>query len=122
MVVVAIIGIIAVIAIPAYQEHIRYSQTNVCARYILPSRLIVTNLVTNGTAIATIDAAALTLTQGVECDTITVNVNAGDLIIAGTGGGNTFEMRRAAANGAWACRVLDASNNAIPGTSCINLL
>lgn len=123
MVVTAVIGIIAAIAIPAYQENLRFSQTNVCARYILPSRLVATNLILNNTAIASINEAALTLTEGVECNTIQVGIDSGDLVISGlANSGDIFEMRRTAVNGAWVCTIIDSSGNDVTGTTCTNLL
>lgn len=131
MVVVAVIGIIIVVTVPAYQEHVRYSDTNKCAKYILGSRLNATNLISiaNG-SVTGIDAAALGLTNSnSECSGgVTVTEASGVLTIQGSTGtlgaaaaSRRFTMTRAAANGAWSCQTTDSGGSVIKTGTCTEL-
>ncbi len=121
MVVVAVIGIIAAVSIPSYRSYVSYSEINACARYILPSRLIATNLIiSNNSSIAGIDAASLGLSNGSECPDANISVAvAGEVLtISGAAGGKVFRMQRsdAASGGQWSCGIVGDTS-----TSCSDL-
>jgi prepilin-type N-terminal cleavage/methylation domain-containing protein len=129
MITVAVIGIIAAVAFPSYQEYIRYSDTNKCATYLMGSRLNATNLITsNNGALTAIDATALgIINSNNECSGgVTVTVAAGALTIAGDTGSlggssasRTFTMTRAAADGAWSCQTTDSGDVVLYTGSCV---
>jgi type IV pilus assembly protein PilA len=117
MIAVAVVGILAAIAIPSYQQYVSNSQVSACARYIMPSRLIATNLiVSNNSSVVGINAAALGLASGDECRDITVTPAGEVLTISGEAGGETFQMQRAdvAGGGTWSCGITGDLAN----TSC----
>jgi type IV pilus assembly protein PilA len=121
MIGVAILGILAAVAMPSYQQFIRDSEFNDCAKYLLASRLTATNLiVSNNSSVVGIDAAALGLANGNECGSIAVTVPTASevLTISGVAGGKTFQMQRddVAGGGVWSCSV-----DAVAVTSCSDL-
>lgn len=109
MITVAVIGIIAAVSIPAYQQYVTNSQISACARYIMPFRLIATNLiVSDNSSIAGVTTAALGLVDSPEC-TNTNSIIAGEVLtISGDAAdGRTFQMVRSnvANGGAWSCGI-----------------
>lgn len=118
MIAVAVIGILAAVSIPAYQVYVSNSQVSACARYIMPSRLIATNLIlsNNSSVPAGLTPAQLGLANGPECINIDVDVTAEVLTISGVADGQTFQMQRAdgAGGGAWSCGIVGDLAN----TSC----
>lgn len=131
MIAVVVVGIIAVVAVPAYQDYVRYGDTSKCAKYIIGSRLNATNLImANDGDVTGIDATALgLLNTNNECSGgITVAVNTGVLSIAGDTGAfgtvassRTFTMTRAAVGGAWSCTTTDSGGNVIQTGSCTSV-
>jgi type IV pilus assembly protein PilA len=129
MIVVVVIGILVVVAVPAYQEYIRYGDTNKCAFHLMGSRLSATNLIMNNNGLPpSIDADDLGLgNSNNECSGgITVTVAAGALTIAGDTGSldgssasRTFTMTRAAADGAWSCQTTDSGGAVLYTGSCV---
>ncbi|MFT6969441.1 MAG: type IV pilus assembly protein PilA, partial [Cellvibrionaceae bacterium] len=75
MIVVAVLGIIAAVSIPSYREYVTNSEVSACARYIMPSRLIATNLIisNNSSVPPTLDEADLGLVNGA-CTSVNVDV------------------------------------------------
>ena len=111
MITVAIIGIIAVIAIPSYQQYVGNSQVSACARYIMPSRLIATNLImSNNSSIPALGNADLGLINGA-CTSISVDVTGQVLTISGVAGGDTFQMQRSSVGGTWSCGIVGDLTN-----------
>jgi prepilin-type N-terminal cleavage/methylation domain-containing protein len=131
MITVVVIGIVAIVAIPSYQEYIRYGDTNKCAQYITASRLYAINLISLADGSTTgINAAALGLSNsnGQCSGGITVTEAAGLLTIRGDAGtlgaapaSRRFIMTRAAANGAWSCQTTDSVGTVIQAGSCTKL-
>jgi prepilin-type N-terminal cleavage/methylation domain-containing protein len=117
MITVAVIGIIAAVSIPSYQAYVSNSEVSACARYIMPSRLIATNLIVNnnGSAVG-INTASLNLVNGRGCTGIVAGEAGEVLTITGDAGGKTFQMQRAnvAGGGAWSCGIVGDFAN----TSC----
>jgi type IV pilus assembly protein PilA len=118
MIVVAVLGIIAAVSIPSYREYVTNSEVSACARYIMPSRLIATNLIISNNSSLTgagITAASLGLANGRECSATDVDVTGEVLTIVGDAGGKTFQMQRAdvAGGGRWSCGIVGDA-----GTSC----
>jgi len=116
MITVAIVGILAAVAIPAYQNYIASTEVNNCYNYVNTTRIVADNLIqlSNNNA-STVDVAALG-GAGRDCDAgLTVaggaaglgNAN-GNIII--TGSANVpgqpqvdIILTRTGANGTWAC-------------------
>ena len=109
MIVVAVIGIIAVVAIPSYREYVTNSEVSACARYIMPSRLIATNLIiSNNSSFPTTLKADLEADLGLvssACTSINVDVAGQVLTISGNAGGKTFQMLRSNVGGTWSCGI-----------------
>jgi type IV pilus assembly protein PilA len=115
MITVAVVGILAAIAIPSYQQYVSNSQVSACARYIMPSRLIATNLiVSNNSSAVGINAASLNLVNDLGCTGIDVDVTAEVLTISGEAGDKTFQMQRSSVGGTWSCGIVGDLAN----TSC----
>jgi type IV pilus assembly protein PilA len=115
LITVAIIGIIAVIAVPSYQKYVSDSQISACARYIMPSRMIATNLImSNSSSVpAALDEADLGLVNGA-CASVNVDVTGQVLTISGVAGGKTFQIQRTAGGGNWSCGIVGN----LPNSSC----
>lgn len=118
MIVVAVIGIIAVVAIPSYREYVANSEVSACARYIMPLRLIATNLIisNNSSFPTTLEAdleADLGLVNGA-CTSTDVDVAGQVLTISGVAGGKTFQIQRSSVGGTWSCGIVGDLAN----TSC----
>ncbi|CUI09466.1 pilin [Massilia antarctica] len=111
MIVVAIIGILAAVALPAYQDYVAKSQVAAALAEITPGKVQVETKMAEGTAVATADEIGLAVATK-RCSAITA-------IIATTGAGSiectiqgnadvtgaTIKWARAAASagGAWTC-------------------
>ena len=106
MIVVAVLGIIAAVSIPSYREYVTNSEVSACARYIMPSRLIATNLIisNNSSVPPTLDEADLGLVNGA-CTSVNVDVAGQVLTISGDAGGKTFQMQRSDVGGTWSCGI-----------------
>lgn len=120
MITVAVIGILAAVTIPAYQQYVSNSQVSACAQYIMPSRLIATNLIVSNNSSVPAglndNPAQLGLANGRECSNIDVDVTGEVLTVSGDAGGETFQIQRAdvAGRGAWSCGIVGDLAN----TSC----
>ena len=131
MVGIAVIGVLAAVSIPAYVEHVRYSDTNKCAKYIQVSRLNAIDFISSTGGVTGIDANALGLTNSNnECSGgISIAIASGTLSIAGDTGKfrasapatRTFTMSRAAANGIWSCQTTDSAGTVLHTGSCTQL-
>lgn len=116
MIVVAIIGILAAVALPAYQDYTAKSQVAAALAEITPGKVTVETKITDGVAVTT--AAAIGLQSGTKrCSTITPTFNvadkgAGTIVCSMIGGsqvnGQTITWTRLADDagtnpGSWAC-------------------
>ena len=118
MIVVAIIGILAAIAIPAYQNYIAKSQvTRVLAEISPMKTAIETNLLNGEDVTAAADLGYTTSTLLTEAPTVVSSKSAGTASITGKVGnkaaaaltGSEVILTRAA-TGAWTCTVKAGSN------------
>jgi type IV pilus assembly protein PilA len=107
MIGVAVIGIIAVVAIPSYRQYVTNSEVSACARYIMPSRLIATNLImsNNSSVPPALNEADLGLVNG-PCTSVNVDVSGQVLTITGGAGGEIFQIQRSAVGGTWSCGIV----------------
>ncbi len=112
MIVVAIIGILAAIALPAYQDYTAKSQVTAGLAEITPGKTQAEVLINEGTTDLTgADAVtAIGLATSTRCTTLTVTVDAdGDASIACTLAGNpainskTITHTRVGSTGVWSC-------------------
>ena len=103
LIAIVIIGIIAAIAIPSYQNYILRANVDRCYKFITPSRMIADNLLQNNNGIAggagaTLTALGLIGPANTTCGLINVNnldaVNNGDIDLVATQGGVTMRWRR----------------------------
>ncbi|MBX2807921.1 MAG: prepilin-type N-terminal cleavage/methylation domain-containing protein [Cellvibrionaceae bacterium] len=114
MITLAILGLLAVVALPAYQNYIGRVELDRCLKHVLPNRMVVDNLIysNNGSAaaITTADLDADGL-GGSNCDrgvSIVGGAATGDIIIRGqvdatSIGRVTIDLTRTGADGTWAC-------------------
>ena len=112
MIVIAIIGVLAAVAVPAYQDYIAKAQVTAGLAEITPGK-VQTEVLLNDSTTAT-SAAAIGLTAATtRCSSIAVNVSpAGSTIICTLNGatsikGKTITLTRtvdaAGAPGSWSC-------------------
>ena len=119
MIVVAIIGILAAIAIPAYQNYIAKSQvTRVLAEISPMKTAIETNLLngvdettaTNlGYTDSTLLSAAPTVASSASAGTASITATLGNKAAAATSGAKVILSR--AATGAWTCKITKSTND-----------
>ena len=109
MIVVAIIGILAAVALPAYQDYTAKSQLTAALAEITPGKTQAETKINEGVTAAITVAADLGLATSTRCTTMAVNVaTTGVSTITCTVGGNpavngeTIVWSRSAA-GAWTC-------------------
>ena len=122
MIVVAIIGILAAIALPAYQNYTAKSQVTACLAEISPGKTAFEIKMNEGTASSTMSAADLGVNNKA-CSSISatsVTTTGAGTITGNVGGGpkvNTkkIELKRDAA-GSWSCES-DADAEHVP-TNC----
>ena len=118
MIVVAIIGILAAIAIPAYQNYIAKSQvTRVLAEVSPMKTAIETNLLNGenvttaadlGYTTSTLLSAAPTITSAASDGTASIEATLGNKAAAATTGAKVTLTR--AATGAWTCAITKSTN------------
>ena len=123
MIVVAIIGILAAIAIPAYQDYIARSQVAAGLAEISPGKTQFEVLMNEGTAASA--ASQIGLAVSTRCTTLTVAGAAGttgtgsiQCTLAGTPAINTKTITLSrASTGSWSCATTAASKYAPKGCS-----
>lgn len=109
MIAVAIIGILAVVALPAYQNYITRSDIDRCYKFITPARMVADILIQNagGSAdnavIPDIDALGLSASNYCEAINLVAQNANGDLSYSATERGNTMQWQRVGSTGVWAC-------------------
>ena len=114
MIVVAIIGILAAIAIPAYQDYVAKSQVTAALAEISPGKTQAEVLVNEGISNAVTDIGEIGLATSTRCPTVTTSVaGSGVVSIACTMAGSpdiNGELLTLArdATGAWTCTVAAA--------------
>lgn len=109
MIVVAIIGILAAVAIPAYQNYVTKAQVTSALAEIEPGRTMAETKINEGITTTLASAADVGLATSTRCPTVSVSVaNTGAASIACTMAGNpgvaskTITLTRSIA-GAWSC-------------------
>lgn len=109
MIVVAIIGILAAIALPAYQDYTAKSQVTAALAEITPGKTQSESLINEGLSAAIATAAPIGLATSTRCPTLTVAVGTdGAASIACTMAGNpdvsgkAITLTRTTA-GVWSC-------------------
>jgi len=128
MITVAIIGILAAVAIPSYQNYIASTEVNNCYNYVNTTRIVADNLIQLASNIADdVDAADLG-DGGIDCDeAFTVDgktAGTGDITI--TGSVNVpgqpqvdIILTRTGADGTWACTSNATAATATPDIGVI---
>jgi type IV pilus assembly protein PilA len=118
MIVVAIIGILAAVAVPAYQNYIIRAQVDSCLKVITPARMTADSIIStaglaaiNGTPAQLLVQAGLPAAANADCDGgFAVNPNAANgLTISGASNGNTMAWTRDPDDGVWECTSSDAA-------------
>jgi len=130
MIVVAIIGILAAVALPAYQDYIARSQVAAALAEITPAKVNTEDKLIGGLSAAITSVSQLGISTSNRCPTLTVNVktdgNSGILCtIAGTSqvSGKLIQWLRSAdvstagstTAGSWSCKTTADSKHAPNG-------
>ena len=107
MIVVAIIGILAAIALPAYQNYTAKSQVTACLAEISPGKTQFEILVNEGGAASAAQTAAAIGINTNSCSSVDVEIKENGTIVGTVAGGanvngDTVTLTRDTA-GAWAC-------------------
>ncbi len=124
MVAVAVIGILAGIAFPAYQRSIARADIDSCYKFITPARMTADFSIQNNNGLA---AGALGANPrgglglfGGPCANVVIGnldgANNGDIDISGVISGNTMRWRRDGTTGAWVCTTVAGDSNLSPQT------
>ncbi|MDD2840132.1 MAG: pilin [Rickettsiales bacterium] len=123
MITVAIIGILAAIALPAYQDYVAKANVAAALAEISPGKTNFEVALNEGKASTDFDEAAeLGLKPGSTCSAIGVNPNADGSItcyFTVKGASQTIQWSRTGADGSWACTTTAANKYApknCPGT------
>jgi type IV pilus assembly protein PilA len=110
MIVVAIIGILAAIAIPAYQDYVAKSQVTAALAEISPGKTQAEVLVNEGISNPVTVIGEIGLATSTRCTAVTTNIASnGDATIVCTMAGSpdingdTLTLTRTGSTGAWAC-------------------
>ncbi|EWS99537.1 pilin [Pseudoalteromonas sp. SCSIO_11900] len=108
MIVVAIIGILAAVALPAYQNYTAKSQVTACLAEISPGKTAFEILVNEGAAASSAQTAAALGINTNSCSKVEVSISATGNITGTVAGGanvnnNTVVLTRNA-SGAWSCK------------------
>ncbi|MGO2374737.1 MAG: pilin [Pseudoalteromonas prydzensis] len=124
MIVVAIIGILAAVALPAYQNYTSKSQVTACLAEIAPGKTAFEILVNEGGASGTITGDDLGINKN-SCSKVEATVSAGVGSITGTvaGGPKVVDKKVKLSrdtNGSWTCGT-DAEDDHKP-TGCKSAL
>ncbi|MDY2565318.1 pilin [Pseudomonas syringae] len=121
MIVVAIIGILAAVAIPAYQNYVTKAQVTSALAEIEPGRTMAETKINEGVTTTLTAAADVGLAASTRCPTLGISVaSSGIASIACTMAGNpgvatkTVTLSRTAA-GAWSCATTVAADFAPKG-------
>jgi type IV pilus assembly protein PilA len=118
MIVVAIIGILAAIAIPAYQNYIAKTQVTRALAEISPMKTMIETNLLNGTDVttaadlgytdSTLLKAAPTITSTASAGTASIEAELGNKAAAAVSGAKINLSK--AATGAWSCTVTKSTN------------
>ena len=127
MIVVAIIGILAAVALPAYRDYIAKSQVTSALAEINPGKTQAEVKINEGVGTTALTTAAdVGLATSTRCPTLTVNVdNTGAASIACTIAGNpevnnkTLTLSRTTA-GVWSCKAQSTIDDKYVPKGCTN--
>lgn len=116
MIVVAIIGILAAVALPAYRDYIAKSQVTAALAEINPGKTQAEVKINEGLTTAISLASDVGLATSTRCTSLTVSVatdGAASLVCTISGNpevtGKSITLTRTASTGAWACATTVAS-------------
>jgi len=123
MIVVAIIGILAAVALPQYQSYTAGSQASSCYKEIVPGKTQFEVLTVSGQSALLVDGPAIGLPVATACETHTVTTTTivGALQGAAAIDSGVLTMTRNATTGIWTCSttVAAADFDLVP-TECRN--
>jgi type IV pilus assembly protein PilA len=116
MIVVAIIGILAAVALPAYQGYVAKGQATACYSELVPGKTQFEILSLDGTGVTAADngsevnmGAAVACASHALTATTIVGTLQGDVTVAGA----TLALTRVAATGAWSCVATDGGGSTV---------
>ncbi|SFC44892.1 pilin [Pseudoalteromonas denitrificans] len=115
MIVVAIIGILAAVALPQYQNYTAGSQVSACYKEIVPGQTKFEVLTVSGQSALLVDGPAIGLPEAKACTAhaVTATTIVGTIKGAAAVDGKKMTLTRNAADGVWAC-TSDAPDDMMP--------
>ncbi|MCP4988209.1 MAG: pilin [Colwellia sp.] len=116
MIVVAIIGILAAVALPAYRGYVAKGQAMSCYQEILPGKTQFEILTVDGTGVtAASDATQVNLHTPKACASHALTTKEIKGVLKGdvTAAGATLALTRNASTGEWTCVATDGSGSSI---------
>lgn len=121
MVTVAVVGILAVVAIPSYQAFLSNSKIDSCIKYVIPLKMSADYLIEQGDPVTLASLGADNSGGGNCSGGLQVNfvnevdtdgdgsIDESDVSLVAISEGNTMTLTRDRSNGVWSCSSSDSS-------------